>query len=276
MSLHRAGIRWNATKPQTLSTALALCGILEEHGVSCACCSRLAEAAGRGDGTDDFRDCDVLFVLGGDGTILSSVKDSLQYDIPILGINIGHVGFLTDAGPEDMEDAVLRVLRGDYDEKSLMLLECTGPAYALNEFVWTARRSGRKVAKCDLYIDGAFCDTIEGDGLIVATPAGSTGYSLSAGGSIVYPELDCILLTPVSSRRLGMRPLVLPPDSTVRLVPCQDPDEFEWIADGMTAYPMPECGMTVKRCGMRARFICLRDRDFFAKLRGKLTENHKC
>ncbi|MGZ8734972.1 MAG: NAD(+)/NADH kinase, partial [Acidimicrobiia bacterium] len=161
--------------------------------------------------------------LGGDGTMLRSVDLVAANDVPVLGINVGQLGYLTEVEPVDLDLALERVITGDYRVEERMALdvrvESTGVAggrwSALNEAVIEKARHGR-VVRLDVEINGGFFTSYAADGVIIATPTGSTAYSFSARGPIVSPRHRCLLLTPVSPHMLFDRSLVLDPDEELR------------------------------------------------------------
>ena len=161
-------------------------------------------------------DADFAVVFGGDGTVLSAVRSLGERQIPLLTVNLGHLGFLAGVSPENLRGILPAVCDGNYQVSERMLLrvdvEKAGAgifsAHVLNEVTFLPVERGRM---CHLVstVDGAYLNEIRGDGLIVATPTGSTAYSLSAGGPLMNPEMEAILTVPVCPHRLSLRPLVL-------------------------------------------------------------------
>jgi NAD+ kinase len=170
---------------------------------------------------------DVALSLGGDGTMLRTVDIVYEAGVPVLGVNVGDLGYLTEVEPDAqaLEDALERLLAGDYDVEERMVLQVDvvtgGPAsgrwWALNEAVIERVQNGR-LSRLDVLINGAPFTTYAADGVIVSTPTGSTAYAFSARGPIVSPHLRCLLLTPVSPHMLFDRPLVLDADEELRFV----------------------------------------------------------
>lgn len=169
----------------------------------------------RGD-SQDLADCDFILSVGGDGTFLSASALSVRNDIPIVGVNTGRVGFLSENRPEDVARALLE---GDYEieERAVLKASIEGVAtagaekfwpYAFNEF--TVHRSGAAMLGIDVDIDGISLPTYWADGLIISTCSGSTAYSLSAGGPIVLPGSKVLILTPIAPHNLNIRPLIVP------------------------------------------------------------------
>ncbi len=167
---------------------------------------------------------DVVVAIGGDGTMLHAVELAYPDDVPLLGVNVGQMGYLTSVEPEDLEDLLPGLLAGSYEVADRTVLEVrvesaagAGQWFALNEAVLEKVHAGHLV-RLDVSIDASHFTTYAADGVIVATATGSTAYSFSARGPIVSPNLRCLLLTPVSPHMLFDRALVLAPDERLRLV----------------------------------------------------------
>ncbi len=168
--------------------------------------------------------CDLVIAVGGDGNILGAARVLSPYGVPLLGINRGRLGFLADVSPEEIELRVGEVLAGDYSIEEHFLLEGeltvageTVVTSALNEIILHSA-SMAKMMEFDLYIDDAFVYKQHSDGLIVSSPTGSTAYALSAGGPIMHPSLDAMVLVPMFPHTLTSRPLVVPGDSVLKIV----------------------------------------------------------
>lgn len=167
---------------------------------------------------------DLVVVLGGDGTILSIARVLSSYNVPLLGINQGRLGFLTDVPVENMLDCMDAVLDGQYNEESRLLLDTVierqgnsiFSACALNDVVVSKGMTGRLI-EFGLRIDGEFVYGQRSDGLVIATPTGSTAYALSAGGPILHPSLEAFVLVPICAHTLAARPVVVNSHSTVEL-----------------------------------------------------------
>ena len=167
-------------------------------------------------------DCDLVIAVGGDGNILSTARSMAPYGVPILGINRGKLGFLADISPEDIEGSLAEVLSGDYTTEEHFLLEgeVKGQSEvpcALNE-VLVHSANMPKMLEMGLYVNGKYVYTQNSDGLIVSSPTGSTAYALSAGGPIMHPSLNAIVLVPMFPHSLTNRPLVVPGDDEIKIV----------------------------------------------------------
>lgn len=177
--------------------------------------------------TEEFSDAipsggfDFLFSIGGDGTLLSAVHLLHDSNVPVVGVNFGHLGFLTTAGIDNMEQFVDDIARGAYsvEERSLLHVDIEGVASGnvLNE-VSVHRDLMGPLLTTDLYVDSEFVSTYAGDGLIVATPTGSTAYSLSCGGPILTPDCGSLVVTPIAAHTLTLRPIVISDKSLITLV----------------------------------------------------------
>ncbi|WP_444933554.1 NAD(+) kinase [Microbulbifer sp. JTAC008] len=169
--------------------------------------------------------CDLVIVVGGDGSLLGAARALARFSVPLLGINRGRLGFLTDITPEQVEQKVGEVLSGRYMAESRFLLDMSvtrdgrpiGKGAALNDVVLHPGEMIRMI-EFDLYIDGQFVYTQRSDGLIISTPTGSTAYALSGGGPIMHPKLDAIVLVPLNPHTLSSRPIVVEGSSEFKLV----------------------------------------------------------
>ena len=189
-------------------------------------------------GDEPSEDVELLLSVGGDGTFLSSSVHAAAKDIPVMGVNLGRLGFLSENRPEDVAGALLS---GDYTVENRTMLKAevvTGQddidswPYALNEM--TVRRNGAAMLSVDVVIDGVCLPTYWADGLIVSTSSGSTAYSLSVGGPIVLPESKVLLVSPIAPHNLNMRPLVVPDTSEILLSMHSRDGKFEFSADNRT------------------------------------------
>ncbi len=224
-------------------------------------------------------DCDLAIVVGGDGSMLSAARDMAPCDTPVLGVNRGRLGFLTDIAPDDIEVKVSQVLDGRYEEEERFLLdvlvtrngEVVGRADALNDIVVNSGTSAQMI-EFDLFVDEVFVYRQRADGLIVATPTGSTAYSLSGGGPIMHPALDAIVLVPMFPQTLSSRPIVLDGNSNIRIDIAENNRIHPPVTcDGqvnMTARPGDR--VQVYKKPHKLRLIHPLDHNFYASCRDKL------
>ena len=220
---------------------------------------------------------EMILSLGGDGTLLRAVKYALEPDVPVLGINLGHMGFLTETEPRAMEFAIQEVLAGEYslEERAMLLssLEQGGSWPALNDTVIT-RAGNARLITMKVFVDGEEAARYMSDGLIICTPTGSTGYSLSAGGPIVSPHVHCMVITPVCAHSLVNRSMVVHGRAKVR-VEMQDDAEMTAMlqVDGKNCAVLHSGNVVeVHRPEKRAKLVRLHDLRFFSLVRHKLQE----
>lgn len=223
--------------------------------------------------------CDLMIVIGGDGSLLGAARMLARYYVPVLGINRGRLGFLTDILPDEIEERVGAVLAGKYTLEKRFLLNAIvqrggqkmGRAEALNDVVVNSGTSA-KMIEFDLYIDGEFVYHQRSDGLIISTPTGSTAYSLSGGGPIMHPKLDAVVLVPMFPHTLSSRPLVVDGNSEIKLVISQGNEIHPPVTcDGqvnLTAMPGDSVIITKKRHKMK--LVHPLDHSFYASCRDKL------
>ena len=274
MYIHTVGIWCNCEKPGSLATADRLLNALCAYGVRVCANGALVDALKDPRLTSGFDGCDLIASLGGDGTILSCLEVALPLEVPIWGVNLGRVGFLTETEPSQIEQDVRALLSGQYTVERRMLLRAAlpdGRAFlALNEAAIlrasaTARTLSLETRRC-----GQLVDWFLGDGLLVATPTGSTAYSFSAGGPAVFPDMRLMVLAPICPHTPHVSPLVLPAEGEI-CVRLKDAGDAVLTVDGkyVCALSAGE-SVRIEAAGERARFIRLHDRDFFSLLRGKL------
>jgi NAD+ kinase len=223
--------------------------------------------------------CDLVVVVGGDGSMLGAARALARHKIPVLGINRGSLGFLTDIKPDELEVKVAEVLEGRFLEESRFLLEAEvrrhgeaiGQGDALNDVVLHPGKS-TKMIEFELFVDGHFVCSQKADGLIIATPTGSTAYSLSAGGPIMHPKLDAIVIVPMYPHTLSSRPIVVDGNSELKIV----------VADDLPIYPLVSCDgqnhftcapgdtITVAKKPLKLRLIHPLDHNYYEACRTKL------
>lgn len=219
---------------------------------------------------------EVLVALGGDGTMLRCARTAARLDVPMLGINLGSMGFLTEAEADSLELALERLLRNDYVEEKRAMLSVAFEEQrflALNDAV-ISRGAYPRLIRVTARVDGSWAGDYRADGLLVATPTGSTGYSLSAGGPIIAPTVDCMVITPICPHSLQHRPQVIPGDSRVCLT--LDADEridASLQIDGRHCAELRQGdSVTVARAEEQVRLIRMREEGFFDVVHQKLIE----
>ncbi len=221
---------------------------------------------------------DVVVALGGDGTILRAARLVGAAGTPILGVNMGRLGFLAGAAPEELEEGLEQLLKGQYEVEERMALEAQVEgqrAFALNEVV-IEKGVLAHIVQVKTWTLDAQLSSFFGNGLIVATPTGSTGYSLSAGGPVLHPGIEAMVVTPICPHSLSQRPLVIPGDQSITVeVIAQHSDmqhtDIVLTADGQTVCPLrPKARVAVKRLPHPVRLINLQGISFYDLLRRKL------
>lgn len=224
-----------------------------------------------------YRTVDVVVVLGGDGTLLRVAEAALPYELPILGINYGRIGLLTDLEKEETE-LIKKLFQGDYviDERLMLTATVTEHGkthqfHALNEIA-ISRGNCMKMLEMQLSIDGEPCADIRADGLIVATPTGSTAYSLSAGGSVVDPSAEVFLVTPICPHTLNSRPMILYKNRTLCIREhSTGHNSFCLTYDGNDALTVSDgAEITIQPAEKKTKLIRIVNRNFYSVLREKL------
>jgi len=280
MKARAVGLVPHPNRSQATQLAKHAAERLAEHDVEARVPGPDADAAGLGHlavELDSFAPgLDVVVSLGGDGTMLRAVDLSYEARVPVLGVNVGQLGYLTEVEPHDFDAALDRLVKGEYEVSERMMLQVdvdsAGPAcgrwFALNEAVLEKVHTGRLV-RLDVEVNGVDFTPYAADGVIVATPTGSTAYSFSARGPIVSPRHQCILLTPVSPHMLFDRALVLDPEETLQLSVCDD-RSVVLTADGRELGELA-AGDAVTCTGgpWPARIVTFAPRDFHQILKAK-------
>lgn len=218
-----------------------------------------------------------MISLGGDGTLLDTITLIRDKNIPLLGINFGRLGFLASIGREELELAVASLVNHTYvkDERTLLHLDSNLPLfgntpYALNEFA-IQKQDTSSMIKIHTYLNGAFLNTYWADGLIVATPTGSTGYSLSCNGPIVFPDSGSFVITPVAPHNLNIRPIVVPDNNVISFEIEGRTDSFLCTLDSRKEIVQKNVQLAVKKEDFSINLIRLNENNFLQTLRNKLS-----
>jgi NAD+ kinase len=219
---------------------------------------------------------DLLFSIGGDGTILDTVPFVLDSGIPVVGINMGRLGFLSSTSKNEIDMAVNSVLTGDYTVEQRTLLELVSPEkvfdnvkYALNELN-VIRNPEHSLLAIKVFVDDVYLNTYWGDGILLATPTGSTAYSLSAGGPIIAPNAKNFVITPIATHNLTVRPVVIPDDSTIRIQVEGREKKFVFSMDSRSCTLDTSVQLEVRKAGFCLNLVRMRGEDFFGTIRNKL------
>ncbi len=272
------GLVANLGQDQALAAIEKALKVLEgEKGLDLVIEDRLARRLGKENGVPQSKmDVDMLVIAGGDGTILHALH---MTNAPVLTINTGSVGFLAELGVEEIERGIKAVLKGDYLLDERMRLKCTVNGRrqldATNEVVvHTAAVS--KMMTLELAIDGNYVDTVRADGLIVATPTGSTSYALSTGGPILDPRVKAMVLTPIAPFNLHSRPMVIPAESVAQISTTEQHYPGLVVIDGQhEVHFRQRTTVELTRSDMSAYFVRMGE-GFYEKLRRKFISHYPC
>jgi NAD+ kinase len=279
---HRIALIGRHGGPGAMAPLAALAAFLLARGHAVSVDADTAVLAGV-DGTTTLADdalpgaIDLAIVLGGDGTMLSGARRLAPNDVPLIGVNLGRLGFLTDIPVARMEPTLAAMLDGHYTEERRTLLAVTlaridgttASAPALNEVVVNRGGLGSMI-ECAVRIDGRFVYAMRADGVIVATPTGSTAYALSTGGPIIAPEVPAFALVPIAPHALTHRPIAVPDDATIVITVSQGRDAAVHC-DGQAHFALTEGDRVIaRRAPHTARFLHPESHDYFAMLREKL------
>lgn len=229
-------------------------------------------------GHDDLsEDIDFVISLGGDGTLLDTVTIVRDKNIPVVGINFGRLGFLASIGRDEMTDAIKALARRSYiiDRRTLIHLDSNVPLfndvpYALNEFA-IHKRDTAPMVKIHTYLNGELLNTYWADGLILATPTGSTGYSLSCGGPVVFPDACSLVLTPIAPHNLNVRPIVIPDNTIISFEVESRSDDIICALDSRREIVDKNVLLAVRKENFMMNLVRLNENNFLQTLRNKLS-----
>ena len=266
------GLSVNASRPNARQIALAVARIAQECGVAVAVCEQ-PDALGVTSPGARAADAELIVTIGGDGTLLRGVRTAVPLDVPILGVNTGRLGFLTEVEADNLE-VLRRVFAGDYAVEERVALQVSvngkGAHFALNDAV-VRRGAQARMAPFGLSLDGELIAHIPSDGIIVATPTGSTAYFLSAGGPIISPDVDAFGVISLLPHTLFARPLILPTSATIEISCDSEIVHANLETDGMFVADLSSGDkVTVVRGPRCVKFARTRPHPFFARLEEKL------
>jgi NAD+ kinase len=219
---------------------------------------------------------DMVFSIGGDGTLLDTVSLVRDSGIPVLGINLGRLGFLSSISRDDIIPAVEKVLKGEYTLEQRTLLSLSSDADIFGEFncalndVTVTRKDSMALIVIHVYVDGVFLNSYWADGLIVATPTGSTAYSLSSGGPIVSPGSENILITPLAPHNLTIRPIVISDKSEISIRVEGRDSEYLVSLDSKTDVIEPGLELRIRKADFSFNLVKIEHKDFYTTIRDKL------
>ena len=225
---------------------------------------------------EDFNDADFVISMGGDGTFLRAAGRVGNRQIPILGINMGRLGFLADVLPSEIESTLGRVLSGDYiiEDHTVIKLESDGEEVSCNPFalndIAVLKRDNASMISIKARVNGDFLVNYRADGLIIATPTGSTAYSLSNGGPIIVPQSGSLCITPVAPHSLNIRPIVINDTGVIELEVESRSHNFLVAVDGRSLKMAEGTRLTIRKAPYTVKIIKLKNRRYFSTLHEKL------
>lgn len=275
-----------ALKPEYSPQILSLFSVLESSGteifVTDSFDKQLASLGSRPlkywvlESKEEYEGLDFFLSIGGDGTLLDSVSLIGSKEIPILGLNTGRLGFLATVATDKIEESIVNLVSGNYqiESRTLLSLESNrklfhGVNFALNEFT-IHKRDTSSMITVHTYIDGKYLNSYWADGLIVSTPTGSTGYSLSCGGPLITPGAKNFVLTPVSPHNLNVRPIIVSDESVISFEIEGRTDKFLISLDSRSTAISSDLKLSVKKEKFSAKLVKLPNDHFFDTLRQKL------
>ena len=220
-----------------------------------------------------------LITMGGDGSILRIAHQYAHLEAAILGINLGELGFMADVQVSEIIPSLEDLLCGAYTIERRIIIEGTSnhnhPFFAINDCI-LHRASNPNLVEISIFIDDLFLNTFKADGMIVATPNGSTAYSLAAGGPIICPNIDALILTPICPHTISNRPIVISTNHIIRIEYVSQNDPIEFIADGLQLFKMDaKDSVQVKKSSKTFNLVTLKRTDYFSILRSKLNWSGK-
>jgi NAD+ kinase len=264
MDIKRVKIVFNPLKSGAPAAALRLLNALQDNGFSATADPTEGEAF------------DSIAVVGGDGTILGILDEALDAGVPILSVNLGRVGFLSEIEPDEIEADIQKLKRKEYFLEKKILLEARAPGgtpvRALNDIVFSRAPHSARTITVEIRCEGSVVDRFSGDGVIVSSPTGSTAYSFSAGGPVVEPGMDLIIVTPICAHTLHSRPFILSPDSALS-IRALNGAPAQLVADGRKKIDLEgDCRVEIIKSNRFAQFIRVNRRNFYERFREKLAE----
>jgi NAD+ kinase len=279
------GIIANITKENVLEVVASFIKKLRARKIDYLLTSTLKEDKGKlkinqsktqSDDDHIYKKSDIIISIGGDGTMLATAYNAHFYDKPVLGVNLGKLGFLVEADISNMDEIIDDIKKKNYKIEERMLINggtnhpSVKKLYAINDFV-IEKGGWPKMIELTVWVDDEYVTTFSADGLIVATPTGSTGYSLSAGGPIVSPTAAAITLSPISPHSLTVRPIVLSGEQEILIKANSPYKEVQVSCDGQRVFTFPPpVELSIKKSSKPLKFIHTSQTTYFETLRNKL------
>jgi NAD+ kinase len=284
MLMQNIGLVANIEKSQVLTLVKEIVTWLEKKGQRVVIPDSCAAFLGRSDLTCPDRDwptaIDCAVILGGDGTLLNTARSIAPAGVPLFGINLGQLGFLTEVEVEDTIPALEKLISGTFLLEERMMLQASvrrggkvsEKFICLNDAVITKGAFARLI-RLQTFVNEEYVETYPADGLIVSTPTGSTAYSLSAGGPLVTPDMELMIVTPICPHTLYARPLVIDAANTVKVVILSDQGEIMLTLDGQYGFSLqPGDEVIIEKAPYKTKLLKINRRSFYEILREKLKE----
>jgi NAD+ kinase len=269
----------NEKKKHSFELAIQIREFFNDRGISVVAEDEKAASIGAEPlSTVDTSQIKFLISMGGDGTLMRIAHRYSHLDAPILGINLGHLGFMADIPADDIFRSLEDLLKGDYQIDERLALQTTYKDKTLRSVndVVVHRAHNYSLIELAIYLDDVYVNTFVADGVILATPNGSTAYSLAAGGPILSPGLEAMVLTPISPHTISNRPIVLMPHHRIEIEYLSHYDPIDVRADGLDAIELPSKGrIQIVRSDKPFRLVNLKRHEYFSTLRSKLAWSGK-
>jgi NAD+ kinase len=265
----------NTSKKQSKNLAIGIQEFLSSHGVTVVTEDEEAKVINaKPISSINPKEIQFLISMGGDGTMLGLAHKYEALDAPMLGINLGHLGFMADIPISDIYPSLQDLINGSYKIHERVMIQGEflhgERCFAINDIV-VHRAKNPSLVEIAIHVDGMYLNTFEADGIIVATPNGSTAYSLAAGGPIISPELEAVVITPISPHTISNRPIVLTAGQEIQIQYLSDYEPIEIRADGLTHHELQTGDVfRITRSPKNFKLVSLLRRDYFSTLRTKL------
>ncbi len=265
----------NTQKKQSKNLAIGIQEFLSNHGITVVAEDEDAKLINaKPISSVDPKEIRFLISMGGDGTMLRLAHQYEHLDAAMLGINLGHLGFMADVPIADIYPSLQDLINGSYKIHERVMIQGEtlhgDRCFAVNDIV-VHRAKNPSLVEIAIHVDGTYLNTFEADGIIIATPNGSTAYSLAAGGPIISPDLEALVITPISPHTISNRPLVLTANQEIQIQYLSDYDPVEIRADGLTHHDLQTGDVfRITRSSKNFKLVSLLRRDYFSTLRTKL------
>ena len=280
--LKKVGIYAKKNHPDAEKIASDICERFKREQIEVFLEDSLAEQIGQVNGYagEEIPELvDLIIVLGGDGTLISVARRVAEHNIPRVGVNLGRLGFLTEITRDELPEMLEQLIADDYQVSDRMMLDAlihrndkvVGKFTVLNDVVINKGALAR-IIDMETYVDGRYLTSYKADGLIISTPTGSTGYNLAAGGPIIYPDINSLLITPICPHMLTNRPIMVWSRSVIDIKVNFEDDVVFFTADGQVGHKLlPGDRVEVRRSESRTRLVSSPSKDYFEILRTKLS-----